>query len=218
MTAATPGRAAYGCPECGSPEPRYPASTMTCQHQFHVMARAIWRVFPFPPGDAGPKHREAVSDALRAVGDYVDAVAAQQPLPAPGGDFPGWDGSTGVASTAPRWSTQPAPGRALFNVETGLLDSKQERHPGREVNLLTDDEREPDECLASHCPPPGSHDCEWPKCAPEPKPVLKMADYIRANQELTRSLNEATGPLLHGTIAEQKLGRELRERHGLEPS
>lgn len=44
---------------------------MTCQHQFHVMARAVWRVFPLPPCDAGPKHREAVSDALRAVGDYV---------------------------------------------------------------------------------------------------------------------------------------------------
>lgn len=231
MTAVTPGRAAYGCPECGSPEPRYPASTMTCQHQFHVMARAIWRVFPFPPGDAGPKHREAVSDALRAVGDYVDAVAAQQPLPAPGGDFPGWDGSTGVASTAPRWSTQPAPGRALFNVETGLLDSKQERHPGREVNLLADDEREPPECLASHCPPPG-RECDYPECAPTaaelarfaaaggPRrfvPVAEHVEYVKANQQLARSLHEATEPLLHGTAAEQKLGRELRERHGLEP-
>ena len=73
----------YGCPECGSPEPRYPASEMTCRHPFHVMARAVWRVYPYPPGDAGPKHREAVSAALRAVGDYAAALAAREPEPAP---------------------------------------------------------------------------------------------------------------------------------------
>lgn len=47
-------------------------------------------------------------------------------------------------------------------------------------------------------------------------PLAEHAEYIRANQELARSLHEATEPLLHGTVAEQKLGRELRERHGLE--
>lgn len=131
MTAATPGRAAYGCPECGSPEPRYPASTLTCQHQFHVMARAIWRVFPHPPGDAGPKHREAVSDALRAVGDYVDAVAARQPQPALRADFPGWDGSTGVASTAPNWNAQPGPALA------GVISQRD--YAERELNKSIDE-------------------------------------------------------------------------------
>jgi len=31
---------------------------------------------------------------------------------------------------------------AEIAVPPGLLNSKQERHPGREVNLITDDERE----------------------------------------------------------------------------
>lgn len=64
---------------------------------------------------------------------------------------------------------------------------------------------------------------ECPRCGgsglakPEPAPELaELASYIRANQQLARSLYEATEPLLHGTAGEQVLGRELRERHGLE--
>jgi len=40
-----------------------------------------------------------------------------------------------------------------------------ERQPSREVNLITDDERELD-CLAAHCPPSATTDCEWPRCSP----------------------------------------------------
>jgi hypothetical protein len=60
-----------------------------CDPPRAALERAIWRVFPFPPGDAGPKHREAIGNAISTVDDYVTtAIAAAAPQPPPGESSP----------------------------------------------------------------------------------------------------------------------------------
>ena len=51
---------------------------MSAADKREELEAAIWRAYPLPRVDAGPKHRERIEAALAAADEYAEAVADER--------------------------------------------------------------------------------------------------------------------------------------------